>query len=87
MLDELKDEGIKIKFSKRSNSFVYENCEGLSVIFSLKVLESSEIRNISAGESLNYFPASIILDGSIFSLRYDQSERSILATGFKSYCD
>jgi hypothetical protein len=47
----------------------------------LKVLESTEIRNISAGKRLNYFPASIILDGSIISLGYDQSPRLLLATG------
>jgi predicted DNA-binding transcriptional regulator YafY len=81
MLDELRDEGVEIKFAKRLNSFVYENCAGVSVVFSLKVLESTEIRNISAGKRLNYFPASIILDGSIISLGYDQSPRLLLATG------
>lgn len=75
MLDELRDEGIEIKFSKRSNSFVYENCGGVSVVFSLKVLESNEIRDISAGKVLNYFPPSKLIDGSIFSLRYDQSAK------------
>tara|TARA_R110002020_G_scaffold259853_3_gene473998 strand:- start:209 stop:571 length:363 start_codon:yes stop_codon:yes gene_type:complete len=72
MLDEMRDEGIEIRFSKRSNSFVYENCEGVSVIFSMKVLEASEIRSISAGKVLNYVSASKFLDGSIFSLTYDQ---------------
>jgi predicted DNA-binding transcriptional regulator YafY len=81
MLDELRDEGVEIKFAKRLNSFFYENCAGISVVFSLKVLESTEIRNISAGKRLNYFPASIILDGSIISLGYDQSPRPMLATG------
>jgi len=73
MLDELKDEGAEIRFSKRSNSFVYENCNGVSVVFSLKVLASDEIRKISAGKISNYFPASKLLDGTIFSLIYDQS--------------
>ena len=73
MLDELRDEGVEIRFSKRSNSFVYENCNGVSVVFSLKVLGSDEIEKISAGEISNYFPASKLLDGTIFSLKYDQS--------------
>ncbi|WP_240507381.1 hypothetical protein [Algoriphagus ratkowskyi] len=75
MLDEMRDEGIEIRFSKRSNSFVFENCKGLNVFFSLEVLESSENRNISAGKSLNYVPASKILDGTMFSLTYDQSAK------------
>jgi DNA-binding Lrp family transcriptional regulator len=75
LIDELRDQGIEIKFSKRSNSFVFENCEGVSVDFSLKVLESYEVRNISAGKVLNYPIASKFLDGSIFSLSYDQSSK------------
>jgi len=73
MLDELKDGGIEIRFSKRLNSFVYENCEDVSVDFSLKVLGSKEAKDISAGNFCNYFPASKFLDGSTFSLAYDQS--------------
>lgn len=72
MLEELKDEGIEIRFSKRSNSFVYDNCGGVSVVFSLKVLGSEEFRDISAGKVLNNPIASKILDGSILSLSYDQ---------------
>ena len=73
MLDELRDEGIEIRFSKRSNSFVYGNCEGVSVVFSLKVLESNEVRDIAAGKVLDYLSPSKILDGSVFSLSYDRS--------------
>ncbi|PZX61343.1 hypothetical protein LV84_00331 [Algoriphagus ratkowskyi] len=62
MLDELRDEEIEIRFSKRSNSFIFDNCKGLNVFFSLEVLELSENRNISTGKSLNYVPASKILD-------------------------
>jgi len=83
ILDELRDEGVEIKFSKRLNSFVYENCAGVSVVFSLKVLESTEIRNISAGKGLNYFPASIILGGSIFARRLIQSPR--LPTSYRIF--
>ncbi len=85
MLDELRDEGIEIRFSKRSNSFIYENCGGVSVVFSLKVLGAVEIRNISAGKVLNFPSASKFLDGSIFSLSYDQSLSPMLANGNRLY--
>lgn len=75
MLDELRDEGVEIRFSKRLNSFIYENCGGISVVFSLKVLGANELRNITAGKISNYFPESKILDGTIFSLIYDQSAK------------
>jgi len=81
MLDELRDEGVEIRFSKRLNSFVYENYAGVSVVFSLEVLESTEIWNISAGESLNYFPMFIIL-GKVFLLGVLFSHQDfLLATG------
>jgi hypothetical protein len=35
MPDELRDDGVEIKFSKRLNSFVYENCAGVSVMLPL----------------------------------------------------
>ncbi|EON78241.1 hypothetical protein ADIS_1438 [Lunatimonas lonarensis] len=49
MLDELKDEGAKIRYSKRINSFVFENCDGISIGFSIRVLGLEESRKIVAG--------------------------------------
>lgn len=49
MLDELKDEGAKIRYSKRISSFVFENCDGISIGFSIRVLGLEESRKIVAG--------------------------------------
>jgi len=68
ILEELKDQRIGIRFDKKINSFVFENCKGLDLVFSFKVLDTQESVTITAGKSLNYFSASKILDGSIFSL-------------------
>lgn len=85
ILEELKDQGIGIRFDKKINSFVFENCKGLDLVFSFKVLDTQESVAIKAGKNLNYFSTSNILDGSIFSLTYDQSPRSMLATGSRQY--
>lgn len=73
ILDELKDQGIYIRFSKRINSFVFVNCGGISVSFSMQILNTSEERNISAGKTSIFFHKSNFLDRTIFSLVYDQS--------------
>ncbi|MEN2284459.1 Lrp/AsnC family transcriptional regulator [Algoriphagus sp. SE2] len=67
ILEELKDEGICIRFSKKLNSFTYENCEGLQLGFSFKVLEATEEISINAGKFFTFFPVSNILDGSKLS--------------------
>ncbi|MCC5936684.1 MAG: HTH domain-containing protein [Lunatimonas sp.] len=53
MLDELKDEGAKIRYSKRINSFVFENCDGISIGVSIHILGLEESRKIFAGKVEN----------------------------------
>ena len=45
------------------------------MVFSRKVLELEKVRNISSRKGLNSPSASKFLDGSIFSLRHDQSAK------------
>lgn len=67
ILEELKDQGICIRYNKKLNSFMYENCNGLQLGFSFKVLEAHEETFINAGKIFTFFPASIILDGAKLS--------------------
>lgn len=50
MLEELRDYGVEIVFSKKVNSFRYYNCRGLNLDFSMKVLDDKETILISAGK-------------------------------------
>jgi DNA-binding Lrp family transcriptional regulator len=67
ILDELKDEGVCIRFNKRINSFVYEDCKGIHLQFSFQVLHPVEEEVITGGKIQFFSPASIILDGAILS--------------------
>lgn len=67
IFEELRDQEICIRFNKKLNSFRYENCDGLQVGFSFKVLEAGEETSINAGNFFTFFPASIILDGTKLS--------------------
>ncbi|WP_114748568.1 HTH domain-containing protein [Pleomorphovibrio marinus] len=50
MLEELRDYGAKIKFSKKLNSFEYQDCKEIDLRFSVKVLKEQESILISAGK-------------------------------------
>lgn len=42
ILEELRDQGVLIKFNKRINSFVFEECDGIDLEFSFQVLKDRE---------------------------------------------
>ncbi len=67
ILEELRDQNVCIRFSKRINSFEYEACRGINLEFSFRVLLQEEEKSINGGKILNFFPASIILDGANLS--------------------
>lgn len=67
ILEELRDQGICIRYSKKLNSFMYENCKGLQLGFSFKVLEAAEETSINAGKIFTLLPSSNILDGAKLS--------------------
>jgi predicted DNA-binding transcriptional regulator YafY len=50
IIEYLKDMGLRISFSRKSNSFYYEKEARLSIEFSLKVMSSEEVRNIAGGK-------------------------------------
>lgn len=64
ILEELRDSDVCIRYNKRINSFEYEACEGISVHLDFRVLNLNEEKTINGGKFLNFFPASIILDGA-----------------------
>lgn len=65
MVEELRDYGVEIVFSKRINSFKYNNCKGLNLNFSFEVIENSEAISISAGKGSTYLFPSKGLDGCL----------------------
>ncbi|MHA7130672.1 DNA-binding protein [Algoriphagus namhaensis] len=67
ILEELRDRNVFIKFNKRINSFEYEACKGINLEFTFRILRQDEEKRINGGKFLNFFPASIILDGSKLS--------------------
>lgn len=52
----MRDMGLRISFSRRSNSFYYEKDSRLFIEFSLKVVSPEEAGNISGGRSSGYYP-------------------------------
>lgn len=75
MLEELRDYGVKIVFSKKVNSFKYTNCIGLNLNYSFKVLGEKETILISAGKNSTFSFASKSLDGSLLYSMYDQQPK------------
>ncbi|NHE58626.1 TrmB family transcriptional regulator [Cyclobacterium plantarum] len=73
MLEELRDYGVEVVFSKKINSFKYKNCSGLNLNFSLKVLDENEARMVLGGENLTFSLESKILDGALLHLKHDYS--------------
>lgn len=67
ILEELRDSDVCIRYNKRVNSFEYEASEGISVHLDFRVLNLNEEKTINGGKFLNFFPASIILDGAKLS--------------------
>jgi DNA-binding Lrp family transcriptional regulator len=67
ILEELRDRNVCIRFNKRINSFEYEACRGINLEFSFRILRQEEEKLINNGKILNFFPASIILDGAKLS--------------------
>jgi biotin operon repressor len=56
ILDELRDTGVCIRYRKQQNSFVYEECLGISLKFSFEILSSGEENSIKGGK---YFEKSL----------------------------
>lgn len=54
--DELKDLGLDISFSRKLNSFYFNNSKRLKIEFNLEVLESHEKVKIFGGKCINLFP-------------------------------
>lgn len=71
MLEELRDQGVEIRFSKKMDSFVYKNCGGIDVQYSIRILKEHETVNIMAGVT-SFLLKSIFLDGRGIDLGYDQ---------------
>jgi DNA-binding Lrp family transcriptional regulator len=67
ILEELRDSDVCIRYNKRINSFEYEDCEGISVHLDFRVLNMNEEKMTNGGKILNFFPASIFLDGTKIS--------------------
>jgi DNA-binding Lrp family transcriptional regulator len=67
ILEELRDQNVCIRFRKRINSFEYQTCKGINLEFSFCVLLKEEEKGINGGKVLNFFPASIFLDGANLS--------------------
>ncbi len=78
MLEELRDQGVEIRFSKKADSFIYRNCKGIDVHFSVKVLTERESIELMAG-STNFSLKSIFLDGQGINLRYDHWSNRIFS--------
>lgn len=55
IIDYMKDMGLGISFSRRFNSFYYEEDSRLFIEFSLKVMSSEEVGNISGGKTFGYY--------------------------------
>lgn len=55
ILEELRDQGVCIRYNKQVNSFVYEECLGISVKFSFEILSCGEKNSIKGGK---YFEKS-----------------------------
>ena len=72
MLEELRDYGVEVIFSKKVNSFKYNNCNGLNLNFSLKILDDKETISITAGKNSTFSKESKILDGPTIPSIYDQ---------------
>ena len=64
ILEELRDHDVCIRFNKKINTFEYEACRGINLEFSFRILRQDEEKIINGGKILNFFPASIILDGA-----------------------
>jgi biotin operon repressor len=77
MLEELRDEGVEIRFSKKADSFIYKNCKGIDVNFSVRVLTERESIDLMAG-GINFSSKSIFLDGRKINLRYGLSYKGQL---------
>lgn len=67
ILAELRDEGVCIRYNKKQNSFIYEDCKGINLEFSFKVLCPEEENSINGGEKINLLIESSILDGVIIN--------------------
>jgi biotin operon repressor len=67
ILEELRDQGVWIRYNKRQNSFIYEDCKGINLEYSFRVLNPDEENSVNGGKDCNYFSASIILDGGLIS--------------------
>jgi predicted DNA-binding transcriptional regulator YafY len=49
MLEMIRDMGVDVRYSKKSQTYYYENCSGLRIQFSLKALNSEEEKTILGG--------------------------------------
>jgi len=50
VLDELKDQGAPIAYSRKLRTYYYEHAFSISISVKMENLEDSEIRRISAGQ-------------------------------------
>ncbi|WP_460545922.1 DNA-binding protein [Echinicola sediminis] len=67
LLEEMKDIGVEVHYSKRTASFYYSNCERLSFEFSFSVIDGNDCKNIDGGKMWNFIPTSNFLDGTSLS--------------------
>ena len=59
LIDEIRSFGKDIKYSRKEKTFYYEDSSKLDIIFSLKLIEGEEIKNIYGGSKFSlpsFFP-------------------------------
>lgn len=65
MLEELKDIGVHVQYSKRTATFYYSNCERLTFDYSFRVIKADDCKEIGGGKMPDFLSPSKILDGTI----------------------
>lgn len=64
-LELLKIQGAPLRYSRKNESFYYENYFELEINLSIKILNQKEIREIYAGNSKKLLPCKVLAPGNI----------------------
>lgn len=68
-LDLLKIQGAPLKYSRKRNSFYYENIFELEINLSIKILNQKEIKEIYAGKSIKLIPCKVLAPSNIIFIK------------------
>jgi transcriptional antiterminator len=55
-IEELKDLGMKVRYSRKHNSFYFDDSKKLEILFNIEVLETEENTKTIGGKYINYLP-------------------------------